>query len=94
MKIFVAGGTGAIGRPLIPQLRAKGHVVVALTRSPEKAPALVEQGIEPAIADVFDAEGALKKDGGADTVYYGTKIRGVSNAKGKRELAFQPRPLE
>ena len=37
MKIFVAGGTGAIGRPLIEELRAKGHVLVALTRSPEKA---------------------------------------------------------
>jgi nucleoside-diphosphate-sugar epimerase len=56
MKIFVAGGTGAIGRPLIAELLAKGHAVVALTRSAEKAQALVEQGIEPAIADVFDAD--------------------------------------
>jgi nucleoside-diphosphate-sugar epimerase len=56
MKIFVAGGTGAIGRPLIAQLLARGHTVAALTRSPEKAQALVNQGIEPAIADVFDAE--------------------------------------
>jgi nucleoside-diphosphate-sugar epimerase len=56
MKIFVAGGTGAIGRPLITKLLAKGHAVVALTRSPEKAQALVQQGVEPAIADVFDAD--------------------------------------
>ena len=56
MKIFVAGGTGAIGRPLIAELLAKGHAVIALTRSREKAQALVQQGIEPAIADVFDAE--------------------------------------
>jgi nucleoside-diphosphate-sugar epimerase len=56
MKIFVAGGTGAIGRPLIAQLLARRHSVVALTRSPEKAQALVEQGIEPATADIFDAE--------------------------------------
>src|SRR6478672_4957058 len=56
MKIFVAGGTGAIGRPLIAQLLAKSHAVVALTRSPEKAQALVKQGIEPAIADVFDPD--------------------------------------
>ena len=56
MKILVAGGTGAIGRPLIGELLAKGHTVVALTRSPEKAQALVEQGIEPAIADVFDPD--------------------------------------
>src|SRR5215468_9603506 len=56
MKIFVAGGTGAIGRPLIAALLAKGHTLVALTRSSEKAQALVEQGIEPAIADVFDPD--------------------------------------
>jgi len=56
MKIFVAGGTGAIGRPLIAELLVKGHALVALTRSPEKAQALVEQGIEPAVADVFDTD--------------------------------------
>jgi nucleoside-diphosphate-sugar epimerase len=55
MKIFVAGGTGVIGRPLIAQSLAKGHALVALTRSQEKAQALVKQGVEPAIADVFDA---------------------------------------
>jgi len=54
VKIFVAGGTGAIGRPLIAEMLARGHAPVVLTRSPEKAQALMEQGIEPAIADVFD----------------------------------------
>jgi nucleoside-diphosphate-sugar epimerase len=34
------------------------------------------------------------KASGADAVYYGTQLRGVSNAKAKRELNFQPRPLE
>ncbi|MEX2170045.1 MAG: NAD(P)-dependent oxidoreductase [Pirellulales bacterium] len=56
MKFFIAGGTGAIGRPLVAELLAKGHAVAALTRSSEKAQALVEQGVEPAIADVFDAD--------------------------------------
>jgi len=56
MKIFIAGGTGAIGRPLIAKLLSKGHTVVALTRSPEEAQSLVERGIEPAIADVFDTD--------------------------------------
>ncbi|MEH2012393.1 NAD-dependent epimerase/dehydratase family protein [Nostoc sp.] len=31
---------------------------------------------------------------GADAVYSGTQMRGASNAKAKRELNFQPRPLE
>jgi len=56
MKIFVAGGTGAIGRPLLGRLLAKGHSVVALMRSTENAQDLIEQGIEPAIADVFDPD--------------------------------------
>jgi nucleoside-diphosphate-sugar epimerase len=56
MKIFVAGGTGVIGRPLIAKLLDKGHSIVALTRSPEEAQALAEKGIEPAIADVFDTD--------------------------------------
>ena len=60
MKFFVAGGTGAIGRPLVAKLLAKGHTVVALTRSPEQAPALIEKGIEPAVADVFDPD-AMKE---------------------------------
>jgi nucleoside-diphosphate-sugar epimerase len=41
----------------------------------------------------ISAEDALKATG-ADTVYYGTQMRGVSSAKAKRELNFQPRPLE
>src|SRR5262245_31255361 len=56
MKIFVAGGTGVIGRPLLARLLAKGHSVVALVRSTEGTEALVKQGIEPAIADVFDID--------------------------------------
>ena len=56
MKFFIAGGTGAIGRPIIEQLLAKGHSVVALTRSADQSQALVERGIEPAVADVFDPD--------------------------------------
>jgi 2-alkyl-3-oxoalkanoate reductase len=59
MKIFVAGATGAIGRLLIPQLLAKGHEVVAMTRSAEKARMLAEQGVEPEIADIFDTDAVL-----------------------------------
>jgi 2-alkyl-3-oxoalkanoate reductase len=31
---------------------------------------------------------------GADAVYYATRLRGASNEKARRELAFRPRPLE
>ncbi len=37
MKVFIAGGTGAIGRVLVPLLIGAGHSVVALTRSADRA---------------------------------------------------------
>src|SRR4051794_2338187 len=52
LKVLVAGATGAIGRALVPQLRAAGHEVIALTRSPDRAAAL---GAQPAVSDVYDA---------------------------------------
>ena len=40
MKVFVAGGTGAVGRRLVPLLVNRGHDVVATTRTADKIPAL------------------------------------------------------
>lgn len=37
MKILITGGTGLIGRHLIPRLLESGHSVTVVTRSPEKA---------------------------------------------------------
>jgi nucleoside-diphosphate-sugar epimerase len=36
MKVFVAGATGVLGRALVPQLVARGHEVVGMTRSASK----------------------------------------------------------
>ena len=54
MKVFVAGGTGAIGVKLVPQLIAAGHEVVATTRSARGAQRVQELGAEPAIVDGLD----------------------------------------
>ncbi len=55
MKILLAGAGGAIGRRLVPLLRAAGHDVVGTTRSADKTAALRALGAEPAVVDVFDA---------------------------------------
>jgi hypothetical protein len=41
----------------------------------------------------LSVENVLRTNG-ADAVYDGTQMRGVSNAKAKHELTFRPRPLE
>jgi nucleoside-diphosphate-sugar epimerase len=56
MRVFVAGGTGAIGRPLVEQLGAARHDVTVMTRSPERAAALRGQGVDAVVADAFDAD--------------------------------------
>jgi nucleoside-diphosphate-sugar epimerase len=55
MRVFVAGATGAIGRPLLPALQAAGHEPIAMTRSPRKAEALRSRGIEAVVCDAYDA---------------------------------------
>ncbi|HSI80718.1 MAG TPA: NAD(P)-dependent oxidoreductase [Solirubrobacterales bacterium] len=56
MKVFVAGATGAIGRRLVPELVARGHDVVGMTRSESKRDLLRELGATPAVADALDAD--------------------------------------
>lgn len=53
--VFIAGATGAVGRPLCRLLVADEWQVVGTTRSAEKAPALRALGVEPVVVDVFDA---------------------------------------
>ncbi len=53
--LFLAGASGAIGRPLIPLLLADGWRVTGTTRSPAKAEQLAALGIAPVVVDVFDA---------------------------------------
>jgi nucleoside-diphosphate-sugar epimerase len=55
MKVFVAGASGAIGRPLVRQLMGAGHEVTGMTRREEKAAAIRAAGAEAVVCDVFDA---------------------------------------
>jgi nucleoside-diphosphate-sugar epimerase len=60
MKVFVAGATGAIGRPLVRALVAGGHDVVAMTRSPGKTGTLRQLGAEPVVADGLDKAATVR----------------------------------
>src|SRR5947207_11251 len=54
MKVFVAGGSGAMGRRLVPRLVAEGYEVAAMTRDAGKASWLSAVGAQPVIADALD----------------------------------------
>jgi nucleoside-diphosphate-sugar epimerase len=54
MRVFVAGGTGAIGAHAVPALVHAGHEVTALARTPERAALLSKQGAAPVTVSLFD----------------------------------------
>ncbi len=55
IRVFVAGGTGVIGRRLVPQLVARGHAVTATTTSTDKLGVLQRLGAEAVVMDGLDA---------------------------------------
>jgi nucleoside-diphosphate-sugar epimerase len=54
MRVFVAGGTGVIGRRLVPQLMARGHQVTATTTNAGKLGLLEQLGAEGVVMDGLD----------------------------------------
>jgi nucleoside-diphosphate-sugar epimerase len=59
MRVFVTGGSGALGRHLVPALVAAGHEVTATTRTPGKVARLREAGAEPVVLDGLDREAVI-----------------------------------
>ncbi|WP_154794841.1 NAD-dependent epimerase/dehydratase family protein [Occultella kanbiaonis] len=54
MRIFLAGATGAVGRPLVPMLVADGHTVIGSSRGHTHDDALRALGAEPVVLDGLD----------------------------------------
>jgi len=55
VRVFVAGGSGAVGRRLVPQLVARGHQVTATATSPGKRSLLEQLGADGVVMDGLDA---------------------------------------
>jgi len=55
VRIFVAGASGVIGRPLVEQLVARGHAVTATTTDPAKLEILRRLGAEAVVMHGLDA---------------------------------------
>ncbi|WP_295121871.1 NAD(P)-dependent oxidoreductase [uncultured Leifsonia sp.] len=55
MRVLVAGGSGVLGRRLVPQLVRNGHAVTATTTSAAKLPTIEAMGAEGVVMDGLDA---------------------------------------
>jgi nucleoside-diphosphate-sugar epimerase len=84
MRVFVAGGSGALGRRLVPQLVARGHQVTATTSKPGRLGELAGLGAEGVVmngldeASVGEAVAAAKPD---TIVHQMTSIAGKPDIK-------------
>jgi nucleoside-diphosphate-sugar epimerase len=70
VRVFVAGGTGVIGRSLVPQLLARGHQVTATSTSAAGRDRLARLGADGVVMDGLDAAsvGAAVAAAGPDVV--------------------------
>jgi nucleoside-diphosphate-sugar epimerase len=60
MTVFVAGGSGTIGVPLVRALVAAGHDVTAMTRSKSKEGQLRALGASVAVVDALDRDALVR----------------------------------
>ncbi len=83
MKIFVAGATGALGRPLVAQLVGRGHEVVGMTRSESKQDLLRDLGARPVVADALDPDAVARAVAEAepDVIVHQLTAIGAFNAR-------------
>jgi nucleoside-diphosphate-sugar epimerase len=92
MRVFVAGGTGVLGRRLVPQLVARGHDVTATTTSKGKLGLLQQLGAEAVVMDGLDAAsvGEAVAAAGPDVVVHQMTAISVAHS-GKPDLKHMDR---
>ena len=68
LKVFVAGGTGVLGRASLPALVAAGHRVRSTARGKEKAELARRIGAQPVECDLYDRASIRKAIAGCDAI--------------------------
>ena len=70
MDVFVTGGTGVLGRPVVRLLVEQGHRVRGLARSDTAAEILRNLGAVPVTGDLFDPSSVRQAVGAAEAVLH------------------------
>lgn len=61
MKVFIAGASGAIGKPILNRLVRENHEIFGMTRSEKRANEIVKIGAVPVKVDALDFNQVQKK---------------------------------
>jgi 2-alkyl-3-oxoalkanoate reductase len=91
MKVFVAGATGVLGRELVPQLVARGHEVVGMTRSASKQDLVRSLGARPVVADALDPDAVAQAVASAEPEVIVHQLTALSGKMSAREMRHPER---
>src|SRR5947208_15655449 len=91
MKIFLAGATGALGRQLVPQLVARGHEVVGMTRSESKQDLVRSLGARPVVADALDPDAVAQAVASAEPAVIVHQLTALSGKLSARDMRHPER---
>jgi nucleoside-diphosphate-sugar epimerase len=91
MKIFLAGATGVLGRALVPQLVARGHEVVGMTRSAAKQDLVRSLGARPVVADALDPDAVAEAVASAEPEVIVHQLTALSGPMGVRDARHPER---
>jgi nucleoside-diphosphate-sugar epimerase len=91
MKVFVAGATGALGRALVPQLVARGHEVVGMTRSASKQDLVRTLGARPVVADALDPDAVAQAVASAEPEVIVHELTALSGPMSMRDTRHPER---
>jgi nucleoside-diphosphate-sugar epimerase len=70
MQVFVTGGTGVLGEPVIRILREQGHQVLALAHSDSSSAKLRDAGVAVVEGQLFDAPFVRRVTEGLDAILH------------------------
>lgn len=90
-RVFLAGASGAVGRPLVRLLVGAGHRVVGTTRTEQGAAALRALGAEPAVVDALDAAAvrlAVMRAAPAIVIHQLTGLAGLRDGRVAQAIAL------
>ena len=91
MKVLVAGATGVLGRALVPQLIARGHEVVGMTRSGSKQDLVRSLGARPVVADALDAGAVAQAVASAEPEVIVHELTALSGKLSARDMRHPER---
>jgi 2-alkyl-3-oxoalkanoate reductase len=91
MKVFVAGATGVLGRSLVPQLVARGHEVVGMTRTDSKRDLVRSLGARPVVADALDPDSVAQAVASAEPEVIVHELTALSGKLSARDMRHPER---